>query len=53
MKKITEQTEVVKIRLGSSEKAKLEELARVGERTFAGQVRLVVREWLNRKRRAG
>jgi len=41
-----EQTEVVKIRLLVSEKAKLDKLAKNGERTFAGQVRLVVREWL-------
>ena len=49
MTKQTEQTEVVKIRLGSTEKAKLEELAHAGERTLAGQIRLVVREWLEQK----
>ena len=42
----TEQTEVVKIRLGLSEKLALESIAERECRTFAAQVRLAVREWL-------
>lgn len=45
----TEQTEVVKIRLGSSEKAALEAISEREFRTFAAQVRLVVRDWLEGK----
>ena len=49
MNKQTEQTEVVKIRLGSSEKTALEAIAEREYRTFAAQVRLAVREWLEVK----
>ena len=49
MNKQTEQTEVVKIRLGSSEKTALEAIAERECRTFAAQVRLAVREWLEVK----
>jgi len=49
MNKQTEQTEVVKIRLGSSEKAALEAIAERECRTFAGQVRVAIKEWLFEK----
>lgn len=49
MTKQTEQTEVVKIRLGSSEKTALEAIAERECRTFASQVRIAVREWLETK----
>jgi len=41
-----EQTEVVKIRLGSSEKAALEAIAEAEYRTFAAQCRLALKEWM-------
>jgi hypothetical protein len=46
MTKQTEKTEVVKIRLGSSEKSLIEFIARKNDRTFAGQVRAALKEWL-------
>jgi len=49
MTKHAKQTEVVKIRLGLSEKAELEAIAERECRTFAAQVRLAVREWLEGK----
>lgn len=49
MTRQTEQTEVVKIRLGSSEKAALDAVAERECRTFAAQVRMAVREWLEGK----
>lgn len=48
-KQKTETTEVVKIRLGSSEKTALDAIAERECRTFAAQVRLAVREWLEGK----
>jgi hypothetical protein len=41
-----EKTEVVKIRIGVKEKAELDKIAKRECRTFAGQVRLALREWL-------
>lgn len=49
MTKQSETTEVVKIRLGSSEKTALLAIAERECRTFAAQVRLAVREWLETK----
>lgn len=46
MTKQTEQTEVVKIRLCSTIKAKLEKLAEENERTLAGQIRLALGQWI-------
>jgi predicted DNA-binding protein len=43
----TEQTEVVKIRLGTKEKARLAEIASSEHRTLAGQIRHAIREWLS------
>jgi len=49
MKK-TQKTEVVKIRLGSTDKKILEEIAEKECRTFSDQCRLAIREWIeNRK----
>jgi len=39
-------TEVIKIRITSDQKKELEKIALAESRTFAGQVRLVIREWL-------
>jgi hypothetical protein len=46
MTKQTEQTEVVKIRLSSENKVRLQEIAENECRTFSDQCRLVIREWL-------
>jgi hypothetical protein len=54
MTKQTEQTEVVKIRLGSSLKSQLQKLADANERTLAGQIRLALGQWIeNQEGRAG
>jgi hypothetical protein len=46
--------EVVKIRLGSTIKAKLKKLAETNERTLAGQIRLALGQWIeNQEGRAG
>ncbi len=42
-------TEVVKIRLGSDDKARLQELAEREFRSFADQCRMALREWLETK----
>ena len=52
MTKQPEQTEVVKIRLGSSDKAKLQEIAEKECRTFSYQCRLAIREWLSKRGKA-
>jgi len=49
MKKPADQTEVVKIRLGSTDKVILQEIAEKECRTFSDQCRLVIREWLKTK----
>ena len=41
-----EKTEVVKIRLGSDDKAMLQKLADENERTLAGQIRLALGQWI-------
>jgi predicted transcriptional regulator len=41
-----EQTEVVKIRLGTSDKERLQAIARAEYRTFAFQCRLALQDWL-------
>ena len=46
MTKQAEQTEVVKIRLGSEVKVRLQEIAEKEFRSFADQCRLAIREWL-------
>jgi len=46
MTKKAEQTEVVKIRLGTKEKAMLVEISVTEQRTLAGQIRHALREWL-------
>ena len=48
MNKIPEktETEVVKIRLGSDDKVRLQEIADMEVRTFAGQCQLALHEWL-------
>jgi len=45
----TGSTEVVKIRLGLTEKAELARIAVTEGRTFAGQCRQALREWLGQK----
>ena len=49
MTKQTEQTEVVKIRLGSEDKVRLQEIAEKEFRSFADQCRLALHEWLETK----
>jgi hypothetical protein len=49
-KKITYQTEVVKIRLGSEDKVKLQEIAEKEHRSFGGQCRLALHEWLEKRK---
>ena len=46
MTKQADQTEVVKIRLGSSLKNQLQKLADENERTLAGQIRLALGQWI-------
>lgn len=48
MTKKSEQTEVVKIRLGSETKNKLMEAAEREYRTFADQCRMILDEWLSK-----
>ena len=47
--KKSEQTEVVKIRLGSDDKVRLQEIAEKGFRSFAAQCRLALSEWLEQR----
>jgi len=47
--KKNQKTEVVKIRLGSTDKVMLQEIAEKECRTFADQCRLALREWLKTK----
>ena len=42
-------TEVIKIRVDSEIKKKLEIIAESEQRTFAGQVRLALQEWINKR----
>jgi predicted transcriptional regulator len=49
MKKIN-QTEVVKIRLYSADKNRLEEIAKKECRSFMDQVRFAIKEWLEKKK---
>jgi len=49
MRKQPEETEVVKIRLGSDAKKRLQEIADKECRTFADQCRLALSEWLETK----
>ena len=49
MKTKIEETEVVKIRLGSDAKKRLQEIAEKEYRTFADQCRLALFEWLETK----
>ena len=52
MNKTTEKTVVVNnFRLGSDIKKKLEEIAEREQRTFAGQIRLALQEWIEIKSR--
>ena len=52
--KQTDQTEVIKIRLGSTIKSQLQKLADENERTLAGQIRLALGQWIeNQEWRAG
>jgi predicted transcriptional regulator len=52
MNKTTEKTVVINnFRLGSDIKKKLEEIAEREQRTFAGQIRLALNEWLETKSR--
>jgi predicted transcriptional regulator len=46
---MNKKTEVVKIRLGSDDKVRLQEIAESECRTFSDQCRLVIREWLKTK----
>ncbi len=48
-KEKAEQTEVVKIRIGSEDKLRLQEIAEAECRTFSDQCRLAIREWLKTK----
>jgi hypothetical protein len=49
MTKQAEQTEVVKIRLGSDDKVRLQEIAEKEFRSFADQCRFALREWMKTK----
>ena len=50
MNKTTEKTVVINnFRLGSEIKKKLEEIAEREQRTFAGQIRLALQEWVEQK----
>jgi predicted transcriptional regulator len=49
MTKQAEQTEVVKIRLGSDDKVRLQEIAEKEFRTFSDQCRLAISGWLKTK----
>lgn len=49
MRKQVKKTEVVKIRLGSEDKARLQEIAEMECRTFSDQCRLAIREWIKTK----
>jgi predicted transcriptional regulator len=50
MNKTTEKTVVINnFRLGSEIKKKLEEIAKREQRTFAGQIRLALQEWVENK----
>jgi len=49
MIKPSEQTEVVKLRLGSEDKVRLQEIAEKEFRSFADQCRLALHEWLETK----
>jgi predicted transcriptional regulator len=49
MTKQAEQTEVVKIRLGSDDKVRLQEIAEKEFRSFSDQCRLALNEWLEMK----
>ncbi len=49
IKKQADATEVVKIRLGSEDKVRLQEIAESDCRTFSDQCRLAIREWLKTK----
>ncbi|MDD5394957.1 MAG: hypothetical protein PHE17_18215 [Thiothrix sp.] len=53
--KTTNQTEVVKIRLGCEIKAELQKIAEKEYRTFSDQCRMALAEWVEEKnkRRAG
>jgi len=42
-------TEVIKIRIETDIKNKLESIADSEQRTFAGQVRLALQEWINQR----
>ena len=48
-KQQSEQTEVVKIRLGTEDKVRLQEIAEKEYRSFADQCRLALHEWLEEK----
>ena len=50
-KKQSDETEVVKIRLSSTIKDKLQEIADREQRTLAGQIRLALQEWIENKSR--
>ena len=49
MTKPAEQTEVVKIRLGTEDKVRLQEISEKEFRSFADQCRLAFHEWLETK----
>jgi predicted transcriptional regulator len=49
MSEKSEKTEVVKIRLGSDDKVRLQEIAEKEFRTFSDQCRLALHEWLETK----
>jgi hypothetical protein len=49
MEKESCKTEVVQIRLGSDDKVRLQEIAEKDFRSFAGQCRLALHEWLEQK----
>jgi hypothetical protein len=49
MTKPAEQTEVVKIRLGTEDKVRLQEIAEKEFRSFADQCRLALSGWINQR----
>ena len=47
-----QKTEVIKFRLGITEKENLQEIADREQRTLAGQIRIALHEWIKKARGA-
>jgi hypothetical protein len=46
---VKKETDVIKLRIDSEIKTKLEKIATSEQRTLAGQIRLVLQEWVNKR----